>query len=360
MRRFALLLLALPAFAQPAAAQKLTDEEVKEGFVSLFNGKDWSGWQFGGGYGLPDKVPANWSIGDGLIKLSGGGAPHLGTQWDYDDFEFRLEWRALKPKGKAKYNSGVYIRSGRKVNANQLNLAEGGEGGPVGLKAKGAKAVPNLQKPAGEWNEWKVRVIGDKITLWCNGELGFEATEFATLKPGYLGLQAEGAAMEFRNLRVKEIGWTLLNEWAAKSNTGWGKEGDAIVSLDRTFTPMLSMKMKLKVQVLRMEWKADKSAVAAVELLGLGDKGKLSLTAENPKGLGLGTVSLVKDSNPAGQWNYLEIRLQGDKATVWQNGKTVAENIAVGTQPAAGEAISLHADTAGVAFRNIRIKEIAK
>ena len=52
----------------------------------------------------------------------------------------------------------------------------------------------------------KVRCVGDKVTLWCNDKLAWGATDFSD-KKGYLGLQAEGAAMEFRNLRVKEIGW---------------------------------------------------------------------------------------------------------------------------------------------------------
>lgn len=69
---------------------------------------------------------------------------------------------------------------------------------------QGAKTVPGLQKPAGEWNEWRVVVQGDRVTLWCNGQRAWEATG---LRPdrGYIGLQAEGAPMEFRNLRLREI-----------------------------------------------------------------------------------------------------------------------------------------------------------
>ncbi len=135
-----------------------------------------------------------------MIALSGGGAPHLATEKEYGDFELRFEWRALKDK----YNSGLFIRSGRKVNANQINLAKGGEGGFIGGKVKGAKTVPDLQKPAKEWNEWRVLARGDKVTFWCNGKMAWEATG---LKPamGYIGLQAEGAPMEFRKLRIREI-----------------------------------------------------------------------------------------------------------------------------------------------------------
>jgi len=101
-------------------------------------------------------------------------------------------------------NSGLFIRSGRKVGANQINLAKGAEGGFIGGKVIGAKTVPELQKPAEEWNEWRVLVMGEKVSFWCNGKLAWEATG---LKPpkGYIGLQAEGAPIEFRNLRIREI-----------------------------------------------------------------------------------------------------------------------------------------------------------
>jgi hypothetical protein len=45
---------------------------------------------------------------------------------------------------------------------------------------------------------------GDRLTLWCNGKKAWEATGLRPAK-GYLGLQAEGAPVEFRNLRVREV-----------------------------------------------------------------------------------------------------------------------------------------------------------
>jgi hypothetical protein len=112
----------------------------------------------------------------------------------------RFQWRALQPK----YNSGFFVRSGKNLGTNQLNLAHGSEGAFIGGKVTGAKGVGSLQKPAGEWNEWQVVVQGDKITFTCNGEQAWEATGLAPSK-GYIGLQAEGAALEFRNLRIREI-----------------------------------------------------------------------------------------------------------------------------------------------------------
>jgi hypothetical protein len=181
------------------AADDLSDEERQTGYVSLFNGKDLTNWRFGE-ESPPEKMPDNWKVEEGVIKVTGGGSPHLASAKEYADFEFRFEWRGMKPK----YNSGLFIRSGKKVGANQINLASGGEGNFLGGKLPGAKPVPKLQKPAGEWNEWRIRCVGEKITFHCNGELAWKATGFAT-KSGYIGLQAEGAPLEFRKLRILEI-----------------------------------------------------------------------------------------------------------------------------------------------------------
>lgn len=198
MSRTFLLLAAACLFAPVLAHGDLSDDEKGAGFVSMFNGKDFTGWRFTGD--TPVEKATNWKVADGLIQLSGGGSPHLSTDREYGDFEMRFEWRALKPG----YNSGFFIRSGKNLGSNQLNLAYKSEGAFIGGKAEGAKPVGNLQKPAGEWNEWRVIVQKDKVEFFCNGEPAWTATG---LKPekGYIGLQAEGAPLEFRNLRIREI-----------------------------------------------------------------------------------------------------------------------------------------------------------
>ncbi|MBC7820814.1 MAG: DUF1080 domain-containing protein, partial [Planctomycetaceae bacterium] len=118
--------LTLPAVMADDAADlnALSKEDKDAGFVSMFNGKDFTGWRFEGKESPPKELPDNWSVADGLIKLSGGGKPNLGSAKAYGDFEMKFEWRAVKDK----YNSGFFIRSGEKVGANQLNLAKGSEG----------------------------------------------------------------------------------------------------------------------------------------------------------------------------------------------------------------------------------------
>jgi hypothetical protein len=180
--------------------QELTPAEREAGFIALFNGKDFTGWRFGDGPSPPAELPANWKVEGGAIQVTGGGRPHLASEKAYGNFELRLEWRGLKER----YNSGLYVRSGKNVGSNQINLAHKSEGAFLGGKLTGAKAVGDMQKPAGEWNEWRVLAEGDKLTLWCNGQLAWAATGF-TPAEGYFGMQAEGAAMEFRNIRLREI-----------------------------------------------------------------------------------------------------------------------------------------------------------
>lgn len=189
----------LLTLAAPGQGQELSPEEKAAGFTALFNGQDFTNWRFGE-ESSPQELPPNWKVEDGVIKLAGGGKPHLASARQYANFELRLEWRGLKPK----YNSGLYVRSGKKIGVNQINLAFKNEGAPVGLKISGAKAVSELQNPAGEWNEWRVLAVGDKLSLWCNGKEAWQATGFQPAQ-GYIGMQAEGAPLEFRNIRIREL-----------------------------------------------------------------------------------------------------------------------------------------------------------
>lgn len=362
MKRGLILIAAVLGFVGMARAEGLSEAEAKEGFISLFNGKDFSGWRFDDKSALPAKLPANWKVEDGVIKLSGGGSPHLASQWDYEDFDVRFEWRAMRKN----YNSGFYIRSGRKVGANQINLAKGAEGGFIGGKIKGAHTVPDLQKPAMEWNTWRVRAAGDKVTFWCNDKLAWEGTGLKDRR-GYLGLQAEGAPMEFRNIRIKEIGYDdlrPLDKWGPTRI--WKQGADGLTSAG---DPVLlhTRKRDYRDYVLRLEYLGGKSASGRILLRGnrtARASVELSDRDEGSGGLNGGRVKPVKKAdNPAGQWNYLEVRLLGGKATVWLNGVVVLKDHDLKALderfPEAGP-IALQQMEKPFHFRNLRIKEIRR
>lgn len=323
----------LLALAPVGFAQELSEEERKEGFLSLFNGKDLSGFRF---MGSKDTKPKNWSVQDGVIRLTGGGSPHLATQWDFGDFDARFEWKAMK-KG---YNSGFFVRTVRDKGVNQINLAEKAAGNFMG--AKGGPAVPDLQKAPGQWNEWRVLAEGDKLTFWANGK---KAWELAGFKParGYLGWQAEAAAIDFKNIRVKELGFTSLNDpklWT--DGAGWTLEDGAFTKGPKgraIITPK-----RYNNFVLRMEWRDGFKPYTQIEFGG-GRPAKLHMAAEDFR----------KVANPPGEWNSLEIMVKDKKGTVWMNGHTVLNEERLEKDTVAGPILLIPGEHAA-AFRNLRIK----
>ena len=65
--------------------------------------------------------------------------------------------------------------------------------------------VKKVLKPDGEWNEYDIRAIGPRIEVRLNGELVSSTDDAGGLKRGYVGLQGEDGAHEYRNFRIKEL-----------------------------------------------------------------------------------------------------------------------------------------------------------
>jgi hypothetical protein len=170
------------------------DFKVEVGYVSLFNGKDLTGWKVGKNGKEPltgkDAADKRFEVKEGLIvcnekDASGkGGIKDLYTVKDYNkDFHLKLEFRAA-PRA----DSGVYIRG------PQLQVRDYPTVGPY----------KNLKKfKDGDWNELEITVKGTSAECKCNGEV-LEKT-FKVPATGGIGLQAETGKFEFRRIRVKEL-----------------------------------------------------------------------------------------------------------------------------------------------------------
>jgi hypothetical protein len=65
-------------------------------------------------------------------------------------------------------------------------------------------AVKVNEKPLGEWNQYEITVNGDRVTLKVNGETLNEGTG-AEVVPGYIALQSEGGAIQFRDIRLTPL-----------------------------------------------------------------------------------------------------------------------------------------------------------
>jgi hypothetical protein len=186
MRR-AFALAAVWLAATYASAQIVSDDEKKEGFKPLFNGKNFEGWD------TNEKVLMNWSVDKGMMKMKGRGLS-IFTKDQYEDFILRFEWRANKDN----YNSGLFIRG-----FNQVQMMKRDAGQFFANKKEG-KGVPELHKKPGEWNEWEIACIGTKVTLKVNGKLAWEVNDF-NAKKGKIGIESEGSPIDFKNMRIKII-----------------------------------------------------------------------------------------------------------------------------------------------------------
>ncbi len=189
MKTLSGLILAL-AFGASAA------DSAGPAWVSLFNGRDLSGWSV-----VHD---ARFSVTNGVLRLVGG-MGWLRTDREFQDFVFEAEWRALEPQ----YDSGFFIRAGSEgkpwpKDGWQVNLAGAALGGLV----KGTRTIVPAETPRMPLNQWvkfRIEMRGKKITLDVNGERAWEHDGVDSPR-GYLGIQAENKAFEFRNLRIQELG----------------------------------------------------------------------------------------------------------------------------------------------------------
>ena len=164
-------------------------------WVSLFNGKDLTGW-----------APVNdvtFEVRDGNLRLVKG-MGWLRTEKEYRDFILELEWRALVEK----YDSGIFVRVGLEgkpwpTDGWQVNLRYDGLGGLVrGTRSVVPAETPKL--PVNQWVKFRLEVKGKKISLKVNGELAWE-DEVLDRDQGYIGIQAENFAFDFRNIRIQEL-----------------------------------------------------------------------------------------------------------------------------------------------------------
>ena len=235
-------------FSVIATAQEQTIF-AREGYTSLFNGIDLSGWK------VPEGDNGHWSVINGVIdydaRSEAAGDKSLYTEKEFEDFKLHVEWR-FTGYGDQPYNVPIILENGdylkdengnvyRKLMPNadsgillkgvgQANLwcwpAGSGElwsvrnnkDLPAEVRA-GAVPSENADQPVGEWNAMDITVEGNRITVVNNG---IEVISYA-LYPGLdikgsIGLQHHGGVdpktgklrpasslVQFRNIWIKEL-----------------------------------------------------------------------------------------------------------------------------------------------------------
>ena len=195
----------------------LRGDDNKQGFDSIFNGKDLAGWT-----GATD----NYEVRDAAIVCKPGKGGVLFTDQDYDDFVVRLEFK-LPPGG----NNGLAIRypgEGRAAYAGMTELqvldnraAKYAKLDPRQYHGSAYGMVPAQRgylRPAGEWNYQEVTVHGSTIEVELNGTIILKAdlgkvTQFKDdrahpgkdLKRGHFGFAGHNDPVMFRNIAIKQL-----------------------------------------------------------------------------------------------------------------------------------------------------------
>jgi hypothetical protein len=178
----------------------LSADKAEEGFVSLFDGKTLDGWHLMNG--------AKFVVEEGVIKHDDG-LGWLRSDKEYADFILRMEFRFMKPK----QDGGVFLRSIKEgknwpdqkyevqvENTRRMAMIFGAK------HDLNVERVQKVLKPIGEWNAYDIKIVGSRIEVRLNGELVTTSNSATALKRGYLGLQGENGAHEYRNIRIKALG----------------------------------------------------------------------------------------------------------------------------------------------------------
>jgi hypothetical protein len=205
--RRSMLCVALLAAVLPASAQN----------VNLFPSDYQSQWTR---IAIPPDHPvsnvAQWHIDAGkrtIVCDGNGGHDWLRFGRELGNFTFHVKWRFTPvTTGTPKYNSGVFFRNNEDGSIwHQAQTSPGG-GYIFGLTPVDGKPQHfNLQKdmkenrvkPAGEWNVYDIRCVGDACTLAVNGEV--VNTIKTGVNKGYIGLEAEGYQITFKDFKVRQL-----------------------------------------------------------------------------------------------------------------------------------------------------------
>src|SRR5262249_18923891 len=186
-------LLAVAFFLTAAVNASADDPKPPKGFVALFNGKDLTGW-----HGMPHFDPyklaampeaerkaqmqkwtedakKHWTVDNGELVNDGNGA-YLTTDKDFGDIELLVEYKTV-PKA----DSGIYLRATPQVQIWDYTK-EGGkwdigaDKGSGGLwnnsaSAPGKDPLVLADKPFGQWNSFRILMVGERVTVFLNDKL---------------------------------------------------------------------------------------------------------------------------------------------------------------------------------------------
>jgi len=377
------------AILVPALKVHLKKMPYDYGFVSLFNGKDLTGWK--GLVGNPIarakmsdtalqtaqakadlKMKEDWVVKDGLLNYTGNlRGENLATVKEYGDIEMYIDWR-IQEKGDA----GIYLRGTPQVQIWDTSRrevgAQVGSGGLYNNQKNVSKPLVVADNKIGEWNTFHIIMKADKVTVYLNGIL---VTDNIALENYWnrtlplfvkeqIELQAHGTFVSYRNIYLRELpssdpislnaqeakeGFSLLfdgthiNEWTGNTVGYVIKEGALVVNPENGSGGDLFTKNEYGDFIYRFDFQLTPGANNGIGIHAplQGDAAYLGmevqvLDSEDPQYANLqpyqyhGSVYGVMPAKrgflrPIGEWNNEEIMVKGTKIKVTLNGTVILE-----------------------------------
>lgn len=423
------------AYLREAIVRHLSEMPATEGYISLFNGKDLTGWK-----GLVEnpikraqmsskelqtkqveadkKMRESWSAVNGDLVFSGHG-DNIATIKQYGDFEMLLDWK-LDKNGKEP-DAGVYLRGTPQIqiwDISRTNVgAQVGSGGLYNNKSN-SKPLKVADNPLGEWNNFKIRMIGEDVWVWLNGVLVVDKVPLenywdrnqSIFPTEQIELQAHGSMVWYRDVYLKELprkvvyalsaqekaegfemlfDGTNLDKWTSSPAYEINEEGVLRSNPDAKYGKNIYTKDKYADFVYRFEFKLTPGANNGVgvrapldgdaaylgyEVQILDDDADVysKLKPYQYHGSVYGILAAKRGSlKPMGEWNQEEIRIQGDKIKVTVNGQVIVDgDIKAATKNGAADGKShpgLQTKSGHIGFlghgtevflRNIRVKSL--
>ncbi|MBW6536438.1 MAG: DUF1080 domain-containing protein [Mariniphaga sp.] len=409
----------------------------EEGFVSMFNGKNLDGWQGMLLDGNPIKIARmsdaertkaqeeankkmfeNWSVKDGQIVFNGHGA-NLVSVKNYKDFELIVDWKITREG-----DSGIYLRGTPQVQIWDTSLVRvGAQVGSGGLYNNNPDNIRNPLKvadnPVGEWNTFRIKMIGENVTVYLNGELvvdnvrmdNYWDRNIPIFKEGTIELQAHGNELTFRDIYVKEIntdeiGLTEeektegfvslfngmnLDGWQGNTTDYFAENGELVVQPSRGGHGNLFTEKEYSDFIFRFEFQltpgannglgiraplTGDAAYQGMELQILDNTAPIyaNLHEYQYHGSVYGVIPAKRGYlKPVGEWNEQEVVVQGTRIKITLNGTVIldgdiAEASKNGTLDGRDHPglkretgyIGFLGHGSELKFRNIRIKDLGK
>ena len=430
---FGLLTTTLLAASLPAA-----EVRPPSGFTALFNGKDLTGWRGGDTFdhrkwlAMPEAertkkdaewtadMKKHWSAANNEL-INDGFGKYATTEKDYGDFELRLEYKTV-PKA----DSGIYLRGVPQVqiwdHTNEKEFKNGADKGSGGLwnnsaGAPGKDPLVLADKPFGQWNKFRIIMVGARVTVYLNDKL---VVDHALLENYYdrktpipvrgpIELQTHGGEIRWRNVFIREIGAEEATKiltakrgdaafksiFNGKDFKGWAgpienyevkdhavvckPEKGGTIYFNEEFSDFAA-RLEFKVPsggnnglAIRYPGKGDTAYQGMCEIQVLDDnydKVRGKIDPRQVHGSAYGMVAAARGyQRPNGEWNFQEVTIKGSRIRVELNGTVILDtDLASVTEYMANSAHPGKDRTSGffgfaghndpVAFRTIRIKKL--